>query len=358
MATLFALVNARGSLSGEASNSWSTFTAVPVVFRKLIARRRTKLLLTLAVLLLVVAGPYVVSRLRSAGRQIRVHSKARPGSAEPVSTVRVLAYNIAHGRGATVGNWEGDLAEKRDRIDGIAALIAEADADVVILNEVDFDSTWSGHQNQAEAIARRAGFSHWTEQRNVDLRFIYGSWKFGNAILSRFPIVDAEIVQFPAHRAWEQLLAGCKQGVVCTLQLSEFQQVRVIAVHLEPRSEAVRAASARMIIDLAESSDAPCIAAGDFNSTPSDFPEAEHSAAGQNAMDVLQKREQFRLYAKNLPSQDEMTFSSTRPTRVIDWVLIPKGWRFADHRTASSKLSDHRPVIATVAIPIERSMDK
>jgi len=324
-----------------------------MLFRKLTKRQRRLLLLAFAALLVLIIGPYIVSRARSAGRQIRVFSEATAVPAERVSTVRLLAYNIAHGRGATDDNWEGTVEEKKERIEEIAQLIVRSEADVVVLNEVDFCSTWSGHQNQAEAIARLTGFQHRVEQRSLDFRFIYGSWKFGNVILSRYPITDAEIVKYPALSGWEELLAGCKQGVVCKLQLSQSQQVRLLAVHLEYRSEDVRVSSAQRIVDLSKSSDVPIIAAGDFNSTPSDLPNAERSATGKNAMDVIEASRQFQRCANTFATQNEMTFSSMRPTRVIDWILVPNGWSFGEYLIVPSQLSDHRPVIATIEIPIE-----
>ncbi len=322
---------------------------------KLTTRRCKQLLFALAALFTLVLGPYIVSRVRSTGRQIRLrsHSVKSKTSTEPVTNIRVLTYNIAHGRGATDDNWEGTVAEKRKRIEEIARLIAEAEADVVVLNEVDFSSTWSGHQNQAEAIALGAGFPYWVEQRNLDFRLVYGSWKFGNAVLSRFAITDTETLEFPALWSMERILAGCKQGVVCTLQLSREQQIRVLAIHLEHRSEDVRVLSAKKIVEAVESSEVPLIAVGDFNSTPHSFPKTERSTRGQNAMDLLLKSRRFEPHTQEMPTQNEMTYSSTVPTCVIDWILIPVDWRFAGYRIVASQLSDHRPVVADLRLPLD-----
>lgn len=265
----------------------------------------------------------------------------------------MLTYNIAHGRGATDDNWEGAASEKRKRIVEIARLIAEADADVVVLNEVDFCSTWSGHQNQAEAIALGAGFSHWVEQRNVDFRFVYGSWKFGNVVLSKFPIVDTEALEFPALRSSERVLAGCKQGVVCTLQLSQSQQIRIAAVHLEHRSEDTRVASASLITQAAESSEIPLLTIGDFNSTPSSYHNSQRCNQGQNAMDLIVESGDLELNSQKPATREQMTYPSESPTHVIDWILVPKGWRFSDYHVLSSLLSDHRPVVADVHLPVK-----
>ena len=60
-------------------------------------------------------------------------------SADFNSSMRVLTYNVAHGRGPIDDNWQGTAAEKRKRIHEIAKLLSESRADVVILNDVDFN---------------------------------------------------------------------------------------------------------------------------------------------------------------------------------------------------------------------------
>lgn len=312
------------------------------------ARRRKKLFVAVAALAVVVLGPYLVSRARSSGRRVRLRSNPAALAAENASTIRVVTFNIAHGRGATDDNWEQPGREKPQRIEQIARLIADAQADVVVLNEIDFSASWSGHQNQAEAIARSAGFPYWVEQRNLDFRFLYGSWKFGNAVLSKYPIVDVQLVEFPPHRAWESWLAGHKRGVVCTLELAPTRRVRLLAVHLESRGEPTRAASADTIVELAAATDIPLIVAGDFNSAPTGFPQAVRTATGRNAMDILMATGLFQTRPEEPPGPEEMTFSSTEPVQVIDWIMIPPGWRFADYRAIDSRLSDHRPVVATI----------
>jgi len=318
--------------------------------------RRRRWLAVAAIVLAIILAPYVVSRVRSPARQIRIFagdSAPQDTANRPVSKLRVLIYNIAHGRGPTNTNWEGPVSADRERVRKIAAWIAEQNADIVVLNEVDFDSTWSGHQNQAAAIAELAGFPHRLEQRNFDLRFIYGSWKFGNAVLSKFPIVDARSIEYPVLYAWEDWLAGSKQGVGCTLALSPERRVEVLAVHLEVRSEAIRVGSARALIAAAESSDLPTIAAGDFNSSPSDFPGAVKTRRGENAMDVLADSDAFQLPppARGPPREAELTFTSTQPQRAIDWILIPPRWHYERYRVFDIELSDHRPVMATVSRP-------
>jgi len=321
---------------------------------KVFFQRRKKLLLIVLLIVVAALGPYVVSRLRSPGRRVVLREVAgtqQESSRGPVKVLRIATYNIAHGRGPTDGNWAQGGGPKRKRIRKIARMLAEAEADVVILNEVDFDATWSGHQNQAAAIAETAGFPYRAEQRNLDFRFIYGSWKFGNALLSKYPIVEARVVDYPPVAGWESWLAGKKRGLLCTLQLSKRRRVRILAVHLETRSAAVRVASAKRILKVAQQTGPPLIAAGDFNSTPMEFPRSTQTAEGDNAIELLTASRLFQRFDIGTPDGNDFTFTSMQPHCVIDWILIPDDWTFLEYRVLQSDLSDHRPVVATVKLP-------
>lgn len=308
-----------------------------------------------AVVVLLVLGPYLTSRALSPTRRVRVISSAGetgdPPQPSAEATVRVAAYNIAHGRGPIDDNWAEAGEAKPARVERIAAFLKGLRADVVVLNEVDFNSTWSGHHNQAAAIAEAAGYPYRVEQRNLDFRLLYGSWKFGNAILSRFPIERAELVDFPAWRTWEDWLAGHKRGVVATLRIDDKRVFRLLAVHLESRDEAARVASARRIIELAGASSTPLVAAGDFNSTPAPGLAWNRTAGGENAMRILTASTAFHGLPRRADDPQALSYPSGAPERAIDWILIPQDWSYVEHRAISADLSDHRPVVATIRWP-------
>ncbi|GAB4135305.1 MAG: endonuclease/exonuclease/phosphatase family protein [Planctomycetaceae bacterium] len=318
--------------------------------------RKRKLLVALAVVLVIAVGPYVVSRLKSSGRRVRIYELSDMKAADVsrnVNSLRVLTFNIAHGRGPIDDNHAEGGDAKRKRIAQIAELIQKSNADVVILNEVDFDSTWSGGQNQAEAIAKQAGYRYRAEQRNIDFRFIYGSWKFGNAVLSRYPIMKTNVIDYPAVAEWESWLAGKKRGLVCTLQLAQTQQVRIVAVHLETRDPLTRFRSAQKLLEVQKRSTIPLILAGDFNSTPPGFPHAEQAPVNEkhkNTIEFLAAEGRFRYSPTKNPGEADFTFSAKTPDRVIDWILIPRDWKFESYCVLKSELSDHRPVLATLQI--------
>ena len=301
----------------------------------------------------VVLVPSVFSRVVSPWRCLSVHcTSAVGGSAtEPSdSQLRIACYNIAHGRGLAASNWDGgDRAERSARLDGIAELLRRIDADVVVLNEVDFDSSWSYSVNQARYLAEKAGYPDWLEQRNLDFRVLLWTWRSGNAVLSKYPLANARVVDLPGYSVWETVLIGKKRSVVCDVAV-DGETIRVVGAHLSHRSEAVRVRSAGMLVDLARDGALPTIVAGDLNSTPPGYPESETDPQGANAIEAFDNSGVFqRQRLAQSPAVGDLTFHAAKPTCVIDWILIPPDWGFPHYRVALSQLSDHRPVYADVA---------
>ncbi len=308
-----------------------------------------------AVLLVFEISWYAVARVCSPLNAVQIHGESpAPLKVETASpeSLRIASYNIAHGRGRAASNWEGgSRAARESRLAAIADLLGEADVDVIVLNEVDFDSTWSGGVNQAHYISERIGMPYLAEQRNFDIDVPFFSCRTGNAVLSRYPIIEAEVVDYPSFSRLETILAGKKRGMVCTLDLGGSRRVDVLAVHLEYRAEATRVESAQCILKLADDAVNPLIAAGDFNSTPIGFPESQVDSAGRSAMSKLLVSGRFATLPDGQPVEEDLTFRSFDPDRIIDWVLVPPDWSIVSREVLKSDLSDHLPVIMEVRLP-------
>jgi protein-S-isoprenylcysteine O-methyltransferase Ste14/endonuclease/exonuclease/phosphatase family metal-dependent hydrolase len=261
--------------------------------------------------------------------------------------LKLASFNIAHGRGTNESNWS-DPSERQTRLRRIAELLRSEKVDIAVLNEVDFASLWSGHENQAEFIAREAGFRHVMEQRNFDMAFPFVRLRFGNAVLSRFPITSSQFVPLPALSNRERRLAGSKHGSVADIQLDETSSIRVFAVHLEWRDEATRSRSAEVIASCATNSPYPFFCLGDFNCFPAAFAGNEFRLNGPTAVDKLLQQTGLRIAPISESATERSTFPSFAPIVTIDWILIPSGWSFTRHSVLDVRLSDHRPVFAEV----------
>lgn len=305
-------------------------------------------------LLTVILVPFAVSRMMSPWRCVTIYSSGpteiRADRSIPTA-MRVASFNIAHGRGTATSNWNGGDHDVRiSRLDQIAALLRKLDADIVILNEVDFDASWSSHTNQARYLANKAGYSHWVEQRNLDFRVLSWTWRFGNAVLSKYPVTDAQLVDLPSFSILETLLAGKKRAVVCDVNAHGLP-LQVVAAHLSHRSESLRVQSAEIITSLTRKSTRPTLVAGDMNSTPFGFPNSATDENGRNAIEKLDECGCLRR-EPSLPGTDDsqFTYHATDPRSVIDWILIPVNWDYAEYQVDPAVLSDHRLVYADILL--------
>lgn len=272
-----------------------------------------------------------VVRLTSGGRAVRSFGEGEVVT-EWGGRLRVGCYNIAHGRGGEPGgsNWEGGTREERQaRLAEIGELIREKDLDVVVLNEVDFDCTWSHGVNQAEYLAEECGYGFWVEQRNLDLGLPFFRVAIGNAVLSRFPVKEVGGVEYPAVNWWEPILAGKKGGVKAVVSLPDGSEVEVLGVHAETRDEEVRKESVRELIRV---SGERAILAGDFNSV--------RGGDGTTAVDLVMGDGRWR------EAKAEGATFPTGDVRVrIDWIFVPRGWEEIGSEVVVRELSDHAMVI-------------
>jgi len=312
-------------------------------------RRILRRLAWLPVAVAVVAAlSFVVNRMMADKRAVTIRTigTASSGTHTFDGTLRLAAFNIAHGRGTNDSNWSS-AAERRSRLIAIADLLKEEQIDIAVVNEVDFSACWTSHENQAEIIAECAGFPFVVEQRNLDLAVPFARLRFGNAILSRFPVVSARLLNLPSLSSWEWRLAGGKKGMTADIDLGD-GTIRVCAVHWEHRDEPTRIASARVVANAARESPFPFICMGDFNSPLTIRNGDESEAHTPTALDTLINSGLFQHRADAEQAPEQFTFASYHPRVTIDWVLIPPSWEFVTYRVQPVQLSDHRPVFAEI----------
>lgn len=257
--------------------------------------------------------------------------------------LRLGSFNIAHGRGLSEGNYNGESNEIRlERLHAIGDLLRRLDLDMVVLNEVDFDAHWSGGVDQANIIASRAGFTHVIEQTNFDLGLPGWRVRFGNAVLSHYPLVDPEVIDHPSLERWKTLLIGNRRSVACTIEAPQ-GPIRLIGVHLDPYDEATRIAAARVLGEHIEDRHLPLVIAGDFNTAPRGLDGAE-PVERRTAVSLL--LDAGLAAGEGIDgSPRHLTWPADHPSIIIDWILVTPDLRVIDHQALATELSDHRPII-------------
>jgi len=276
------------------------------------------------------------------------------------SELRIGTYNIASVRGTPGGfkytkNWKGgDRQTRLERLRAITQLVKDIQLDVLVLNEVDFSAQWSGYVNQAEFIARGTGFPYLLEQRDFDFSMPCFAVRSGNAVLSKFPISDVQLVEYPSWTGrvkttiWEYLACKNEFNALCTIKLSENESFRLLAVHLPGgHNIAARNDCAKDILDICGRSEVPLIAAGDFNSI---YYSADLKGKwSYSAISRLLDDGYFSSLPDRIPTEDDMTIHSLKPRGVIDWILVPKPWKMISRLVPQVTYSDHRPVFAVIS---------
>ncbi len=239
--------------------------------------------------------------------------------AKPSAQLRVLTYNIHHGEGT-----DGKLDLER-----IAAVIKSTQADLVALQEVEHETGRTGHVAQADELGRLTGL-HAVFGGNIDFQ----GGRYGNAVLSRFPI------RSHSNHLLPRLMEGEQRGVleVEIAWPAAGDRLVLLATHLDHRpSSDERQQSAEWINkQIADRRDLPAILAGDLNATPDSGP-------------LQTIRRQWTMTNRD----PLLTSPAGKPRRQIDYVLVrpAKRWKVTETRVIDEPIaSDHRPLLATLEL--------
>lgn len=237
-------------------------------------------------------------------------------------TFRVMTYNIHHGEGT-----DGKLDLQR-----IAALIKQEQADVVALQEVDRLATRSGKQDIAKRLAELTGMQH-VFGKNIDLQ----GGDYGNAILSRFPILQH------THRRYRVSISGEQRGLLSAVIGVLGQEVLLFNTHLDfKKDDQERLANvAEALATLAEREPKrPVIFCGDFNAPPES---PTHKALTKDLADCW-------LLVGQGPG---FTIPVQLPAARIDYVFIDKASPLVPRKAwvPRSNASDHLPLVVEFEVP-------
>jgi endonuclease/exonuclease/phosphatase family metal-dependent hydrolase len=236
--------------------------------------------------------------------------------AELPQEIRVVTYNIHHGEGT-----DGKLDLER-----IAKVINAEKPDLVGLNEVDQGCRRSQGIDEPAELAKLTGMTAVFE-KNID----HDGGKYGNAVLSRLPIVRHENHKLPSDYEGEQrgvleVEVGDKDG----------ETLLFLCTHLDYRpDDHERLASIETIENLVVDSDGqPVILAGDLNATPdSKVMETFAKTWGRSNVEPI------------------VTFPAANPEKQIDYILFRPAaeWEVVETRVLDEAIaSDHRGMMAVL----------
>jgi endonuclease/exonuclease/phosphatase family metal-dependent hydrolase len=246
--------------------------------------------------------------------------RAAPGRGEGSATpVRVLSYNLHFG--FDVQGWSD--------LEAAARAIERSGAGVVGLQEVSRGWYVNGSTDMLAWLQRRLRMPH--------VRFAGASdaiW--GNAVLSRYPIVADGVVSLPR----EGVPLG-RNYLWVALDLGAGQRLRVVVTHLHhvegPDGARVRQAQVPRLLEGVAGRTATVLM-GDLNAEPDSREIAMLRQAG--LVDAF-------VAAAGRPA-DELTWPSDRPARRIDYLWLSRDLAAIGFVATTSMASDHRGVAVTI----------
>ena len=213
--------------------------------------------------------------------------------------------------------------------DAFAEEIRKHNADIIGLNEMRDQGTAADFQAQTKILAEKLGYYYYFAKA-IDVN---GTNPYGNAILSRFPIISAEKVMIPdpviktGRKEWYETRCLLKARIDAGSGLD----VCVTHFGLNPDEQ-----ENAMKTVMKKISDSNCVLMGDFNITP------------DNPLLVPVKEKMFdtaELFTENL-----LSCPSDIPTMKIDYIFTSHDLKVLSADIPADVVSDHRPFIAELEI--------
>lgn len=240
--------------------------------------------------------------------------------------MRVMSFNTQH-----------CLNYRTQKIDFqiMADAILQCDADIVGLNEMrDLGVDTAEYDKQTAYLSELTGIPHYYFAKAIDT----AGGPYGNAFLSKIPILNVETIPVPdpipdpvlvANRDPKTGLGYYESRCLLKAKLEGGWTVLVIHFGLNPgeQENAVKTV-------LKHLEDTKCILMGDFNVTP------------DNA--VLQPIRERMTDTAILFKEPLLSFPSDNPTRKIDYLFVSPDVKILSADIPPIVASDHRPHVAEI----------
>ena len=231
--------------------------------------------------------------------------------------LKVLSFNVLHFENYKTGEIDFDF---------FADAIRKVDPDIVGFNEVHGLGVDPEYEAQAEIVAGKLGMHcFFAKATNID-----GDNPFGNAILSKYPVLSAEIIHIPDP---ENPTGTDLYETRCILKvkLDVAGGLDVYVTHFGLNRDELEIASKTVCENVC----GRCIFMGDLNVTPDN--------------DIL---DPIKKILKDTANENEemLSFPSDKPFKKIDYIFIGEGIKKISSSVLPMVVSDHRPYYAELEI--------
>jgi len=253
------------------------------------------------------------------------------------SPLTVLVYNIHAGKDA----------KGVDNLVQVSQIIRDTKADIVLLQEVDKNTTRSGKVDQVARFEQLTGF-YGAFGKTLD----YQGGDYGIAILSRWRIAYDTLIHLAVNPP-QLRSAGSHEprgALLVHILAPSLGLLRVVNTHLDASGTdsfriqeapgVLEAARGRRVVtaSVPETLPVTTLIGGDFNSEPTSSVHALVAAAGW--------RDAFAECGKG----EGLSWPDDKPRKRIDYLWLAGGTRCIDATVLDTNASDHRPVLFHLTI--------
>ncbi len=229
--------------------------------------------------------------------------------------IKVLTYNIRHGLGM----------DNKINLQRIAGIILASGADICALQEVDRCNPRSKMLHQAKKLAQLTNM-YYVFKANMH----FGLLQYGNAILSRLPLIAQCNYRLPGGRE--------KRGLLKTVIALGGKKLNIFNTHLGLNQEE-RLEQVQTVKDVIAQTNGVVILTGDFNEE-SHQPAVKMLLADGRLADCLP-----------MPNEPGLTYPADKPQKKIDYIIADKNCTVISAKAIPSLASDHLPYFCELKIP-------
>jgi endonuclease/exonuclease/phosphatase family metal-dependent hydrolase len=253
-----------------------------------------------------------------------------PGAGESNTTMlTVMTFNTHHGVGK----------DGRYDLDRIATVIANQRPDVVSLNEVMYNSSYGGGENQPATykalLQQKTGQMWYSVYARMDGNWSSTSWAVGNQLLSRFPFSSTTKYALSYDRS-------VAQGTIVV----NGRTINVFSTHVDYANGSYRTTQTNQLKNWASSWAENRLVMGDFNTRPGT---TDYNIMANDYYDAWAEAVKKGTY-----SSSSGTAGYTHGGSRFDYIYESKGASALTLTRTwvvnSSGASDHDPVVATFTV--------
>lgn len=232
--------------------------------------------------------------------------------------MKIMTFNTQHCLSYT---------ERKINFELMASVIKSCGADVVGLNEMRDKGEGSDYAEQTAILSELTGLKHGYFAKAIDFG---GVNPYGNALLSRYPIINAQtlLVEDPPLNG---RVEGGYYETRCLLKAKLACGLTVLVIHFGLNPDEQENA-VKLVLENLE--DERCVLTGDFNVTPEN-----------KVLEPIRARMNDAASCFKAPL---LSFPSDNPDRKIDYLFVSKDIELISADIPAIVASDHRPHVAEI----------